>query len=312
MPELDTTARVLQELEPVVAGELDRHLGATEDWNPHDYVPWSEGRDFAFLGGEDWAPEQSRLGAVARTAMYVNLLTEDNLPSYHREIATQFGRDSAWGEWVGRWTAEEARHGISMRDYLVVTRALDPVTLEQARMVHMASGYDSGDKTPLETIAYVTLQELATRVSHRNTGKECRRDGDVLADRLLTRIAKDENLHMVFYRNLGRAALEVAPNEMMRAITKEIQGFKMPGDTMPGFLRHSAVIAGAGIYDLQLHHDQILLPTLKFWNIFGREDLTDDGAAARDELATALTGLKKSADRFVERRAARAATRAAG
>ena len=40
--------------------------------------------------------------------MIVNLLTEDNLPSYHREIATFFGRDGAWGAWVGRWTAERA------------------------------------------------------------------------------------------------------------------------------------------------------------------------------------------------------------
>ena len=55
--------------------------------------------------------------------MFVNLLTEDNLPVYHREIATRFGRDGAWGTWVGRWTAEENRHGVALRDYLVVTRA---------------------------------------------------------------------------------------------------------------------------------------------------------------------------------------------
>ena len=142
-----------------------------QEWHPHDYIPWSEGRDFAFLGGEDWAPEQSRLSETAKAAMITNLLTEDNLPSYHREIATRFGRDGAWGTWVGRWTAEENRHGIAMRDYLVVTRGVDPVELERARMDHMTSGYDSGDKTPLEAVTYVSFQELATRVSHRNTGK---------------------------------------------------------------------------------------------------------------------------------------------
>ena len=52
---------LLHELEPVVEENLERHLKITKNWNPHDYVPWSEGRDFAFLGGEDWAPEQSRL-----------------------------------------------------------------------------------------------------------------------------------------------------------------------------------------------------------------------------------------------------------
>ena len=112
---------LLNELEPVVAVNLDRHLSLAKDWQPQDYVPWSRGRDFAFLGGTDWQPEDSPLDVVAQTAMIVNLLTEDNLPSYHREIATRFGRDGAWGQWVGRWTAEEGRHAIAIRDYLVVT-----------------------------------------------------------------------------------------------------------------------------------------------------------------------------------------------
>ena len=130
-------ARLLHELEPVVEANLERHLSVARPWLPHDYVPWSRGRDFAFLGGEDWTPEDSPLDPVARTAMIVNLLTEDNLPSYHREIATQFGRDGAWGQWVGQWTAEEGRHGIALRDYLVVTRGVDPVKLESLRMEHM-------------------------------------------------------------------------------------------------------------------------------------------------------------------------------
>ncbi|MDQ2796518.1 MAG: acyl-ACP desaturase, partial [Actinomycetota bacterium] len=239
-------SRLLHELEPVVAENLDRHLSMTKPWHPHDYVPWSRGRDFAFLGGEDWAPGDSPLDPVAQTAMTVNLLTEDNLPSYHREIATRFGRDGAWGEWVGRWTAEEGRHAIALRDYLVVTRGVDPVELENLRMVHMQAGYDSGDKTALQAVAYVSFQELATRVSHRNTGAAT---GCPLAEQLLTRVASDENLHMVFYRNLVAAALDRAPDATMCAIRDEVAGFQMPGQGMPNFLRNSATIARAGIYD---------------------------------------------------------------
>ena len=90
----------------------------------------------------------------------------------------------------------------------------------------MTAGYDSGDKTALEAVAYVSFQELATRVSHRNTGKVT---GDPIAEQLLARIAKDENLHMIFYRNIVQAALEIAPDETMRAITDEVVGFQMPG-----------------------------------------------------------------------------------
>jgi len=61
----------------------------------------------------------------------------------------------------------------------------------------------------LDQVAYVTFQELATRVSHRSTGKVC---DDPIADRMAgARIAADENLHMVFYRNITGAAFGIAP-----------------------------------------------------------------------------------------------------
>jgi acyl-[acyl-carrier-protein] desaturase len=309
MPQTSPHSAVLIELEPVVAQNLDRHLSLAKEWHPHDYVPWSEGRDFAFLGGEDWAPEQSRLDETAKAAMITNLLTEDNLPSYHREIATRFGRDGAWGTWVGRWTAEENRHGVALRDYLVVTRGVDPVELERARMDYMTTGYDSGDKTPLEAVAYVSFQELATRVSHRNTG---RATGDPIADQLLARIATDENLHMVFYRNLVDAAFDIDPDATMRAVANEVIGFEMPGATMAGFRKNSVLIAKAGIYDLRLHHDEVVSPILRKWRVFERTDLGAEGEKAREELAAFLSGLDAQATRFVESRdraRARAAAR---
>ncbi|HSY16452.1 MAG TPA: acyl-ACP desaturase [Jatrophihabitantaceae bacterium] len=304
-----SVTRLLTELEPVVAANLDRHLGLAREWHPHDYVPWSRGRDFAFLGGEDWRPEESPLDPVAQTAMVVNLLTEDNLPSYHREIATRFGRDGAWGEWVGRWTAEEGRHAIALRDYLVVTRGVDPVALERLRMQHMQYGYDSGDKTMLQALAYVSFQELATRVSHRNTGRST---ACPLAEQLLARISTDENLHMVFYRNLMDSAFDLAPDEAMSAVRDEVVGFAMPGDGMPDFRRNSVTIAKAGIYDLRLHHDEVVAPVLKFWRVFDRTDLGPVGEQARSELALFVADLDQRATRFVEQRdrsRARAAAR---
>lgn len=196
-----TTRALLLDLEPVVETNLNRHIGLAKEWFPHEYVPWSDGTNFdGPLGGEAWSPEQSKLSDVARTSLIVNLLTEDNLPSYHHAIASMFGRDRAWGDWVHRWTAEEGRHGIAIRDYLLTTRAVDPIELERLRMTHMSVGFENEhDQSILHSIAYVSFQELATRVSHRNTGKF---SGDPICDAMLARIATDENLHMVFYRNL--------------------------------------------------------------------------------------------------------------
>jgi acyl-[acyl-carrier-protein] desaturase len=305
-----TTAELLMELEPVVATELDRHMSTAKEWFPHEYVPWSEGRNFdGVLGGEAWSAEDSKVSPEARAALVVNLLTEDNLPGYHREIATLFGRDGAWGTWVNRWTAEENRHGIVIRDYLTVTRAVDPVALERARMIHMEGGYeaDHGDKM-LHSLAYVSFQELATRVSHRNTGKA---SGDPICERLLARVAADENLHMLFYRNVLAAAFELAPGETMRAVTDVVKNFQMPGHTIEGFMRKSVAIANAGIYDLRLHLDDVLSPVLRQWGVFEMEGLDGEGEKAREELSEFLKGVDTAANRFVERRAARRARQAA-
>ncbi|AHH15963.1 putative acyl-[acyl-carrier-protein] desaturase [Nocardia nova SH22a] len=310
-----TQLEILSELEPVAEQNLNRHLSMAKEWHPHDYVPWDQGRNFAAMGGVDWDPEQSELNEVARIAMITNLLTEDNLPSYHREIAENFSQDGAWGTWVGRWTAEENRHGIVMRDYLVVTRGVDPVALEQARMIHMTNGAQSPDSWGgfLENVAYVTFQELATRVSHRNTGKVC---DDPIADRMLQRVAADENLHMIFYRNLSGAALDLVPDQAMQAITKVLTNFVMPGAGMPNFRRNSVVIAKHGIYDLRQHLEEVVAPVLKKWNVFERNDFGAEGEKARDELAAFMEKLGKDVlkfeeqrDRSLAREAARAAAR---
>jgi acyl-[acyl-carrier-protein] desaturase len=302
--------KLMLDLEPVVEKELDRHMSMAKEWFPHQYVPWGQGRDFdGPLGGDGWTPEDSKLGTEARESLIVNLLTEDNLPGYHRAIAEVFGRDGAWGTWVNRWTAEENRHGIVIRDYLTVTRAVDPIALERARMHHMEEGYEATHGTEmLHGIAYVSFQELATRVAHRNTGRV---SGDPICEQMLSRVAADENLHMIFYRNLLAAALEIAPNETMRAVTEVVKAFEMPGHSIEGFLRKSVIIANAGIYDLRLHHDDVLTPVLRKWGVFDRTDLTGDGDKAREELAEYLEQLDAAATKFETRREERRARQAA-
>ncbi|HEY0559789.1 MAG TPA: acyl-ACP desaturase [Frankiaceae bacterium] len=299
-PRLDTDP-LLRELEPVAAANLERHYGLAKEWMPHEYVPWSRGRDF---DTEPYQPTDSGLSDIAQTAFEVNLLTEDNLPSYHYEIATRFGRDSAWGEWVHRWTAEEGRHAMVMRDYLLVTRGVDPDALERARMQQMQTGYNADEKTPASTMAYVSFQELATRISHRNTGAFTQ---DPVAEKLMTRIAADENLHMIFYRDLVAAALELDPSTMVCAIADELMGFQMPGTGIADFNRKAKIIAKAGIYDLRIHHDEVLWPILRKWNYFELEGLDADAEAARTKVSEFLGLLDTMAKSYEDRKAARAA-----
>ena len=41
-----TNLQLLQELEPVAERLLNRHLSMFKEWNPHDYIPWSDGKNF--------------------------------------------------------------------------------------------------------------------------------------------------------------------------------------------------------------------------------------------------------------------------
>jgi len=293
--------RLIRDLEPTVAVELARHLSVQKNWYPHEYVPWSEGRTFAGpLNGDAWEAKDSRLSVIAQDSLVLNLMTEDNLPSYHSEIAIAMGRDGAWGNWLERWTAEEARHAIVIRDYLMATRGVDPYELEDLRMAHMQLGYQTPyDSDMLHTVAYVSFQELATRISHRNTGKI---SNDPIAESLLQRVSLDENLHMIFYRNLLGKAIDLEPNAAMRAITNVVTNFAMPGVGMPGFGRKAVQIALAGIYDQKQHIDEVVAPVLRAWNIFDREDLSGEGNAARDELAAFISKAEAEASRFIEKR----------
>lgn len=291
---------ILAELEPVVARELDRHLSASREWFPHQYVPWSVARDFdGPLAGEEWEVGQSALSPAVRDALLVNLLTEDNLPSYHFEIASRFGRDSAWGTWVHRWTAEEGRHSEALRGYLHAVRGLDPVELERARMVQVCGGYDSGQPSIAHALAYVTVQELATREAHRNTGSAC---GHEHGERLMSRIAADENLHMIFYRNLCVEAFDHYPDAMASAFADVVCDFRMPGHGIPGFQGRAARIAGAGIYDVSSHRDGVLLPLLRAVRLMERNDLGAVGEQARERVAWHLKDLTGKVRRLVELR----------
>jgi len=54
-----------------------------------------------------------------------------------------------------------------MRDYMLVTRMVDPVALERFRMQHMSAGYESAHSGELmSSLAYVSSR-TGTRVSHR-------------------------------------------------------------------------------------------------------------------------------------------------
>jgi acyl-[acyl-carrier-protein] desaturase len=77
----------------------------------------------------------------------------------------------------------------------------------------------------------------------------------------------------------------------------------MPGAGMVNFTRKAAMMAKAGIYDLRVHHDEVIWPLLKHWGVFELEDLDPSAEARREELRRFMADLDAQAARFEAKRA---------
>lgn len=286
------------------SGELlERHLARSKEWFPHELVPWGLGRDVT-EGTSETA--ESSLPAGVASALFVNLLTEDNLPHYYHAVASAFAFDSAMGEWSRRWAAEEQRHAIVIRDWICVTRQLDLVALERARMHQVSTGFRPGGRSQTlgDGLVYLALQELATRISHWNTGQLL----DPCGSAIMRRVASDENHHFLFYRDLATAALAADPSGVVEAIDRQVTAFEMPGTGIEGFAGHAAAIAAAGIYDFRVHYEQILVPVvMNHWALESVEGLTPEAEVAREHALSRIARLKRVADRIDAQTAADAA-----
>lgn len=242
---------------------FQRHVEQSVDWQPHDFVPWDAGRSFAFLGGQDWEPEQSTLSRTAATALTVSVLLADNLPAYHRNLAKCLRR-GVWWRWVGRWTAEEARHSVVLRNYLMVTRAVDPVELERIRMAHMTAGFRRQPQHLLEVLVTGALEETAAAVRHRATAALGEND---LVTAITTRLAQDDDNQARFYIDLVTAALKLAPEQTREAIAACVADFTIPEFDLPSGTTSTEALAAAGLYDPALQEEKVFTPLLAHWQV---------------------------------------------
>lgn len=287
----DRIKEVLRAVEPRVHELFETHKKNSKRWYPHEIVPWGAGQDFREV---PWDPSQCSLRPECVLALETNLLTEDNLPYYHAEIAKMVDPDSIWQDWNRRWTAEEGGHAAAIRDYLYLMRVMDPREIEDNRLMIMETGFDRDFADPLEIFAYTSAQELATRISHQKTGQ--RADEPIIL-KILSLIARDENFHYIFYRAIVEEVLKLEPDLMLTAIMNQFYSFSMPGTGMTNYELRQATIADAGIYGAREHRDQVIKPLVSYWDIEKLTGLTPAAQKAQERILK----LEKVLDRMVER-----------
>ncbi len=270
-------------LEKALPEIAEEHNQAAEVWNPHDWVPWDDGRNYAFLGGDDFDPPQATMSDEVRAGVLALMLTKDNLPSYHRVIAKYFPAFSDWRQLVGVWTAEDNRHAVVLRDYLVVTRAIDPVDQENRRRIHVTAGYRQNEAAvdelgPLDVLALMAVHEnqCVGFIEKLNAAVT-----DETFSTILTKIAADDALQATTFAAFLAAGLVADQEATIVALDKALAHVETIGADVADFDAERALIAG---YETDSTRNAIakkLADELKLGSV---QELGEEAEAARQRI----------------------------
>ena len=160
-------------------------------------------------------------------------------------------------------------------------------------MVQMSKGEVPQSNSVAEMISYVSFQELATQVAHRNTGQAL--DKTRRGKKIMSKVAGDEGLHHAFYRDLVLAASRSTPRRWWSRSRASCATSRCPGRASPvspstrsgnrarRHLRRAAVRRGSREADTRC------------WRLFDLEGLSDEAERAREKIDKNVAGLTRLA-----------------
>src|SRR5438094_2862340 len=275
-------------LESQFAALLARHKEAAgkNEWSYHQFLP---------LGTSE-ANERSPLSPTAYLAVETALLTEVNLPWYTAGLAR--GLESCPGpiqEFVRVWTSEEDQHATLLESYLLLTGSGDRDARAQARKAMIAAGWEHALSGPFEGMVYTTIQEAATRTFYLCAARACGGEHPALGA-ALRRIAKDETLHMAFYRDVVKAHLDLDP-DYLRPLAAVMLRFEMPWSAavLEDFEQRRAQLAAQGVFRLSDYLDEVVQPLWSYWGLDGRTLPQEETRRALAQLRRYRAALRKFA-----------------
>ena len=296
-----TKMEVLNHLELKVKEWIANHRAKQKLWFSSDFLPADEKMNDDRKSIRENLKERARgIKDAFRVALAVNLLTEEGLPHFHRLISKYLGDESFWAKWTNLWTAEEDRHGNVIRDYVRDSNVFNFKQVELMQYYYVEAGFNPGcDKDPYMVFVYTTLQERATQISHKNTGKMIGGD-EPLIDGILSSIAADEAKHFVFYRNVFKEILRIDPSRALESAAKVMPAIDMPGISMPNFREMADVIRRVGIYG-PWDYKSIVEEVIQFWEIELLTGLSEAASRAQEKILSIPQRLKKVAE-YIEQR----------
>ncbi len=246
---------------------------------------------------EELVEEGRNLTPVQTSALFIDGLTEDNLPNYARLFAEVLVADEAGTEVLRMWLTDEDLHKLGFDSYMHFTQVLNPYLLEKQRSKLIREGEmpDNGDIFSI--FSYVSLQEPATKISHRNTPK----DGMTMGV-MLGHIAGHEKDHGEMFLEIGQELMKQYPSQMILAMNKQMHNFAMPGSGIENFDQHAAVMSFAGIFDVVDTYN-IMADVADELGIFDYDgELHPEAEVAREQMSQLLLVLQTKAHEAEESR----------
>ena len=231
----------------------------------------------------------------AYLAVETALLTEVNLPWYTAGLARGLETSPApIREFVRVWTSEEDQHATLLESYLLLTGNGDHDARARARKTMLSTGWAT-ELTPFEGMVYTTIQEAATRTFYLCTARACDEEHPALCA-ALRRIAKDETLHMAFYRDVVKAHLDLDP-DYLRPLAAVMLRFEMPWSAavLEDFEQRRARLATQGVFRLSDYLDEVLQPLWSYWGLDARTPQEDETRKAHLQLRRYRAALRKFA-----------------
>jgi acyl-[acyl-carrier-protein] desaturase len=204
---------------------------------------WSVFRDV------DWAlaaacPRDRELALCAETFCGVEMYLPDYLSQGVDLWRDQYGQML----FAANWGAEEARHSIALREYLLRTgqRTLDEMHDFEDALATRRWVMPHGSARKM--VAYAALQEMTTFVNYVKHAKWAAEHGDALLARIYRLIARDEIAHCRFQERVLRLLMVEDRAGTLGDIAAVFRAFRMPAeDLLPDADRRRAVFVKAGI-----------------------------------------------------------------
>lgn len=302
-----THFEVIRSLDPTIRVLADRvNTPPQEMWQPSDFLPDPRNREAV----EEFQRMAAGVPDFALAILVGNAITEEGLPHFFQMIHAYATKGKQQGDpktaledFTVIWTGQEHRHGVVFHGYSYLTGRVNMRAFEESTQEYLINGVDTRTgEDPYEAIVYVSFQERAAKISHRNLGTVVKRAGDKTLASICGKTAGEEDDHEMVYKPLMGAIFDEDPDDAMIAFNNMMEKkIAMPGASMPFFDPYAAVAHANGIYTAQEYVD-IYGHLLDYWKIRERTVASEGAKKAQIALVKRHEEIKDRLDSIMTRR----------